>query len=219
MTEDAPSAPCPIFFKTHCPNMKKGCQFHHQTEICPQGRACGSKDCHPPKCLLYAKGWCGFIDIQNIPRRYKVCSYFHNGNVPQIPPISTENAQKVGDLKKSATSQDIRKEEEGEEVVETVLLVQRGGASTQENLAPLPVTHLPPQPPTVDSNMNQLKQELGQANEKINKLEQSIKQLQDDLEEDFPPMQGRLNKFEYTVGRLEQRIEEVAKEARKSLEE
>ena len=67
--------------------------------------------------------------------------------------------------------------------------------------------------------MNQLKQELGQANEKINKLEQSIKQLQDDLEEDFPPMQGRLNKFEYTVGRLEQRIEEVAKEARKSLEE
>ena len=35
-----------------------------------------------------------------------------------------------------------------------------------------------------------------------------------DLEEDFPPIQGRLNKFEYTVGRLEQRIEEVAKEAR-----
>ena len=76
-----------------------------------------------------------------------------------------------------------------------------------------------PKTPTGDSNMNQLKQELGQANEKINKLEQSIKQLQDDLEEDFPPMQGRLNKFEYTVGRLEQRIEEVAKEARKSLEE
>ena len=76
-----------------------------------------------------------------------------------------------------------------------------------------------PKTPTGDSNMNQLKQELGQANEKINKLEQSIKQLQDNLEEDFPPIQGRLNKFEYTVGRLEQRIEEVAKEARKSLEE
>ena len=144
MTQDAP---CPIFFKTHCPNLKKGCKFHHRAPICPQGRACGSQHCdlrHPPICHLYAKGWCGFIDIQNIPRKYKFCSYFHNQNVPQIPPTPAVNPQRDGDLNNlSPTRHDIRREAE----VETVLLVQRGGSSTQENLAPtLSHTSLPCNP-------------------------------------------------------------------------
>ena len=41
---------------------------------------------------------------------------------------------------------------------------------------------MPPQPPTGDSDKNQLKEELGQANAKITKLEQSIEQLQVVLE-------------------------------------
>ena len=170
MTEDAPNAPCPIFFKTHCPNMKKGCQFHHQTEICAQGRACEVQDCqlrHPPQCLLYARGWCGFIDSQKIPRRYRSCSYFHNGNVPQIPPTSTLSPQREGDINNGVTKQNTRREEG----VENVLLVQ-----------PHPVTHLPTVQLSGDSNMNELKEELGQANAKISKLEQSIKQMQDALE-------------------------------------
>ena len=170
MTEDAPNAPCPIFFKTHCPNMKKGCQFHHQTEICAQGRACEVQDCqlrHPPQCLLYARGWCGFIDSQKIPRRYRSCSYFHNGNVPQIPPTSTLSPQREGDINNGVTKQNTRREEG----VENVLLVQ-----------PHPVTHLPTVQLSGDSNMNELKEELGQANAKISKLEQSIEQLQEVLE-------------------------------------
>ena len=172
MTEDAPNAPCPIFFKTHCPDIKKGCKYHHNTQVCPQGRACEVQDCqlrHPPQCLLYAKGWCGFIDSQNIPRRYKFCSYFHNGNVPQIPPISTLSPQREGDINNGVTKQNTR----SEEGVENVLLVQ-----------PHPVTHLPTVQLSGDSNMNELKEELGQANAKISKLEQSIEQLQDALEKE-----------------------------------
>lgn len=172
MTEDAPNAPCPIFFKTHCPDIKKGCKYHHNTQICPQGRACEVQDCqlrHPPQCLLYAKGWCGFIDSQNIPRRYKFCSYYHNGNVPQIPPSSTLSPQREGDINNGVTKQNTRREEG----VENVLLVQ-----------PHPVTHLPTVQLSGDSNMNELKEELGQANAKISKLEQSIEQLQDALEKE-----------------------------------
>ena len=172
MTEDAPNAPCPIFFKTHCPDIKKGCKYHHNTQICPQGRACEVQDCqlrHPPQCLLYAKGWCGFIDSQNIPRRFKVCSYYHNGNVPQIPPSSTLSPQREGDINNGVTKQNTRREEG----VENVLLVQ-----------PHPVTHLPTVQLSGDSNINELKEELGQANAKISKLEQSIEQLQDALEKE-----------------------------------
>ena len=170
--EDRDSLPCPIFFRTHCPDIKRGCKYHHNTQICPQGRACEVQDCqlrHPPQCLLYAKGWCGFIDSQNIPRRYKFCSYYHNGNVPQIPPISTLSPQREGDINNGVTKQNTR----SEEGVENVLLVQ-----------PHPVTHLPTVQLSGDSNMNELKEELGQANAKISKLEQSIEQLQDALEKE-----------------------------------
>ena len=170
--EDRDSLPCPIFFRTHCPDIKRGCKYHHNTQICPQGRACEVQDCqlrHPPQCLLYAKGWCGFIDSQKIPRRYKFCSYFHNGNVPQIPPISTLSPQREGDINNGVTKQNTRREEG----VENVLLVQ-----------PHPVTHLPTVQLSGDSNMNELKEELGQANAKISKLEQSIEQLQEALEKE-----------------------------------
>ena len=201
MTEDAPNAPCPIFFKTHCPNMKKGCQFHHQTEICAQGRACEVQDCqlrHPPQCLLYARGWCGFIDSQKIPRRYRSCSYFHNGNVPQIPPISTLSPQREGDINNDVTKQNTRREEG----VENVLLVQ-----------PHPVTHLPTVQLSGDSNMNELKEELGQANARISKLEQSIKQLQDALEKQAKTEKEVAKKKQNNDTQLAHKVEENTREA------
>ena len=30
------NSPCPLFAKTHCPGLKKGCQFHHKTQTCSQ---------------------------------------------------------------------------------------------------------------------------------------------------------------------------------------
>ena len=81
--------PCPLFFRTHCPNINRGCKFHHNTQICLQGDACGTKTCalrHPPNCQLFLLGWCGFIIKQGIPKRYKQCSYFHPPDVKQVPP-------------------------------------------------------------------------------------------------------------------------------------
>ena len=51
-------------------------------------------------------------------------------------------------------------------------------------MQPHPVTHLPTVQLSGDSNMNELKEELGQANAKISKLEQSIEQLQEALEKE-----------------------------------
>ena len=88
------NSPCPLFAKTHCPDMKKICQFHHNTQTCSQGRACESQSCdlhHPPDCQLFAQGWCGYLDKEALPRRYKSCSYFHPQNIPQIPPTSVVN--------------------------------------------------------------------------------------------------------------------------------
>ena len=90
--EEGNSAPCPLFATTHCPNIKRGCQFHHNTPICPQGRACQTRrTCqrrHPANCQLFLKGWCGFLDEEGVPKRYKNCSYFHPLDIKQVPPSS-----------------------------------------------------------------------------------------------------------------------------------
>ena len=152
-------------------------------------RACESQSCdrrNPPDCQLFAKGWCGFLDKEGVPKRYKSCSCFHPQNIPQIPPTSVVNSQ-------SATEHDARRETE----VEIVLLVQRGGSAT-------PVTHLPPSQPTGDSEtINQLKEELGEANTKITKLEQSIQQLEDLLNE------AQVSNLEVIDQRINDRILEV----------
>ena len=118
--------------------------------------------CHPPDCQIYLQGWCGYLDKQGVPKRYKSCSYFHPTNIPQIPPTSVVNSQ-------SATEHDARRETP----CRTVLLVQGGGSSTL-------ATRPPRFQPTGDSEtINQLKEELGEANTKITKLENSIQQLED----------------------------------------
>ena len=92
--EDGNSLPCPLFLRTHCPHIKRGCKFHHNTQMCSQGGACGTKTCalrHPPNCQLFLQGWCGFISKQGVPKRYKHCSYFHPPNVKQIPPSPIQN--------------------------------------------------------------------------------------------------------------------------------
>ena len=94
MEEKEDSLPCPLFFRTHCPHIKRGCKFHHNTQMCSQGGACGTKTCalrHPPNCQLFLQGWCGFITEQGVPKRYKHCSYFHPPNVKQIPPSPIQN--------------------------------------------------------------------------------------------------------------------------------
>ena len=154
----------PNFFQNPLSPPEKGLPFHHRTQTCPQGRACVSQSCglrHPPECHLFAQGWCGYTDTQGIPRRYNFCSFFHPQNVSQIPPTSAVNPQRGDSHDLNATENDGRRETQ----VETVLLLQRGSS-----------THTP-QPPTGDSDMNQLKEELGEANAKITKLEQSIQQL------------------------------------------
>ena len=32
--EDGNPVPCPLFARTYCPNIKRGCQFHHNTPTC-----------------------------------------------------------------------------------------------------------------------------------------------------------------------------------------
>ena len=89
--EDGASLPCPLFFRTHCPDIKRGCKFHHNIQMCLQGGACGDKTCalrHPPNCQLFLQGWCGFISKQGIPKRYKHCSYFNPPNVKKKYPLS-----------------------------------------------------------------------------------------------------------------------------------
>ena len=117
-----PSDPCHFFAKTHCPDIKRGCQFHHNTQTCSQGRACGSRPCelrHPPDCQRFLQGWCGYVDDkEGVPKRYKFCSFFHPKNISQIPPNSAVNSQ-------SATKHDARKETK----VETALLVQGRGST------------------------------------------------------------------------------------------
>ena len=84
--------PCPLFFRTHCPNIRRGCTFHHNTETCSQGDACARKSCalrHPPKCELYLQGWCGWVTKEGIPKRYKHCSFFHPPEVNQVPPSTS----------------------------------------------------------------------------------------------------------------------------------
>ena len=96
--EDRGSLPCPIFFRTHCPDIKKGCKYHHNTQMCSQGGACIIKTCllrHPPNCQLFLQGWCGFITKQGIPKRYRHCSYFHPPNVTQIAPSPPQNSVKL----------------------------------------------------------------------------------------------------------------------------
>ena len=145
-------------------------------------RACESQSCdwrNPPDFQLFAKGWCGFLDKEGVPKRYKSCSCFHPQNIPQIPPTSVVNSQ-------SATEHDTRRETE----VETVLLLQRGGSST-------PVTHLPPSQPTGDSEtINQL----NEANTKITKLEKSIQHLEDLLNE------AQVSKLEVIDQRINDKI-------------
>ena len=96
--EDGASLPCPLFFRTHCPDIKKGCKYHHRTQMCSQGGACIIKTCllrHPPNCQLFLQGWCGFITKQGIPKRYRHCSYFHPPNVTQIAPSPPQNSVKL----------------------------------------------------------------------------------------------------------------------------
>ena len=96
MEEKEDSLPCPLFFRIHCPHIKRGCKFHHNTQMCSQGGACGTKTCalrHPPNCQLFLQGWCGFITEQGVPKRYKHCSYFHPPNVKQIPPSPIQKQQ------------------------------------------------------------------------------------------------------------------------------
>ena len=93
--EDGNSLPCPLFSRTHCPDIKRRCKFHHNTPKCSQGSACGTQTCalrHPPNCQLFLQGWCGFISKQGVPKRYKHCSYFHPPNVKQIPPSPLQNS-------------------------------------------------------------------------------------------------------------------------------
>ena len=95
MEEKEDSLPCPLFFRTHCPHIKRGCKFHHNTPICSQGSACGTQTCtprHPLNCQLFLQGWCGFISKTGVPKRYKYCSYFHPLNVKQIPPSLLQNS-------------------------------------------------------------------------------------------------------------------------------
>ena len=94
--EDGNSAPCPLFATTHCPNIKRGCHFHHNTPTYSQGRACGTRTCqlrHPPDCQLFLQGWCGYVSKEGVPKRYKFCSYFHPAHISQIPPTSVVKSQ------------------------------------------------------------------------------------------------------------------------------
>ena len=118
--EDGNSAPCPLFATTHCPNIKRGCHFHHNTPTYSQGRACGTRTCqlrHPPDCQLFLQGWCGYVSKEGVPKRYKFCSYFHPAHISQIPPTSVVKSQNARDDARRETRE------------EAALLVQ-GGEST-----------------------------------------------------------------------------------------
>ena len=93
--EDKNSLSYPLFSRTHCPDIKRGCKFHHNTPICSQGGCLWYPDMWSTslsKLSAFPQGWCGFISKTGVPKRYKYCSYFHPLNVKQIPPSPLQNS-------------------------------------------------------------------------------------------------------------------------------
>ena len=204
--EDGKSLPCPLFFRTHCPNIKQGCKFHHNTQMCSQGGACGTKTCalrHPPNCQLFLQGWCGFISKQGIPKRYKHCSYFHPPNVKQIPPVTGKNNQntkspahvpQVPPASVVGSQNDDARRETGEEAA---LLVQ-GGRPT-----PLP----PPQLAGDSKTITQLQTDLGEALTQITKLEELTVQLQKSLKQQAEIISSNTTQIARLYNNMDYRIQ------------
>ena len=178
--EDGTSLPCPLFFRTHCPDIKRGCKYHHNTQMCSQGGACITKTCvlrHPPNCQLFLQGWCGFITKQGIPKRYRHCSYFHPPNVPQIAPSSPQNSVKLitasNPLTTTPPASIVKSQNDDARKVtrkEAVLVVQGEPTSLQ-----------PPQLPGDSKTISQLQTDLGEALKQITRLENLTGQLQKSL--------------------------------------
>ena len=171
--EDRGSLPCPIFFRTHCPDIKRGCKYHHDTKMCPQGGACVTETCalrHPPNCQLFLQGWCGFVTKQGIPKRYRLCSYFHPPNVPQIAPSPPENNQNVPQILPVSIVKSQNDDARKVTRKEAVLVVQGEPTSLQ-----------PPQLPGDSKTISQLQTDLGEALTQITRLENLTAQLQKSL--------------------------------------
>ena len=171
--EDRDSLPCPIFFRTHCPDIKKGCEYHHNIQICSQGSACIITTCvlrHPPDCQLFLRGWCGFITKRGIPKKYQHCSYFHPPNVPQIAPSPPENNQNVPQIPPVSIVKFQNDDAKKVTRKEAVLLVQGEPTSLQ-----------PPQLPGDSKTRSQLQTDLGAALTQITQLETLTAQLQKSL--------------------------------------
>jgi len=171
--EDRGSLPCPTFLRTHCPNIKKGCEYNHNIQVCSQGSACIVTTCvlrHPPDCQLFLRGWCGFITKRGIPKKYRHCSYFHPPNVPQIAPSPPENNQNVPQIPPVSIVKSQNDDAKKVTRKEAVLLVQGEPTSLQ-----------PPQLPGDSKTRSQLQTDLGAALTQITQLETLTAQLQKSL--------------------------------------
>ena len=197
--EDGTSLPCPMFFRTHCPDIKRGCKYHHNTLMCSQGGACINKTCvlrHPPNCQLFLQGWCGFITKQGIPKRYRHCSYFHPPNVKEIPPSPPQKSVMLITASNPLTTAPPvtgknTSPENNQNIPQippaSIVKSQNDDARrvTREDAVPLiqgePTPLQPPQLAGDSKTISQLQTDLGEALTQITKLENLTVQLQKSL--------------------------------------
>jgi len=183
--------PCPLFLRTHCPNIRRGCTYHHSTKTCSQGDACAQKSCelrHPPKCELYLQGWCGWVTKEGIPKRYKYCSYFHSPEVNQVPP-STSSVMLTTTAPNTITAPATGQNTPPENITEDTQMIPK-----QNNMLGLSWWPSLPQNKNQVSNAkseievnsgispaNQVIKELSDLNSKIVKIEQNLSLLADKM--------------------------------------